>query len=474
MRRRLGRFEAHMAAIGLPSRPICAALVVTCLAFGVIVGRVTRAPAAGAHNTAREVVVQAPAGSGQSTKPPKIAESTPTPSEEEAKGEEESQSSTESSPKTTASSQGGKSSGGEEQQGPSSNSGSKSQAKLPRVKHVFLIVLDDAAYAEVFGPESKSHYLSSTLEAKGTLLERYYAIAHQQLADGIALISGQGPTEQTAGDCGTYAEISPAGKAASGQVTGNGCVYPRTTKTIASQLAAKKLRWKAYVQGIGDGSSQDASACSHPQLGAADQTSAFGMPGAATPAGGQTIATFRNPFVYFRSVTGSSSCARYDVGIGRLRSDLASVSHTPNLSYIVPGLCDDGRAVPCAPGKPDGMAAADGFLREVVKEILASKAYKQDGLLVITVDEAPTTGEFADSSSCCSQPSFPNLHSSTGGGEVGALLLSPLVKGGKISQETYNHFSLLRTIEDFFGLSHLGYAGASGVESLSPSLFTGH
>jgi phosphatidylinositol-3-phosphatase len=479
MRDLLGRFEARVAAVGLPSRPICAALVVTFLAFGVIVGRVTRAPAAGARNAAKPVVIQAPASSPAGIKPPKIAESTPTPAEEEeeeGQGEEESssESSTETTSKTSTRSQSSKSGGGEERQGGSgSGAGAKQKAKPPAIKHVFLIVLDDAAYAEVFGPESKSHYLSSTLEAKGTLLERYYAIAHQQLADGIALISGQGPTEQTASDCATYAEISPAGKAADDQVTGSGCVYPPATKTIASQLAAKKLRWKAYVQGIGDGASEASSACSHPQLGAADLTSAFGLPGAATPAEGETSATFRNPFVYFRSVTDSSSCAADDVGINRLHHDLASASHTPNLSYIVPGLCDDGRAVPCAPGKPDGMAAADGFLREVVPEILASKAYKQSGLVVITVDEAPTTGEYADSSSCCSQPSFPNLHSSSGGGEVGALLISPFVKGGKINQETYNHFSLLRTIEGFFGLSHLGYAGAAGVESFSPSLFSG-
>jgi hypothetical protein len=115
-----------------------------------------------------------------------------------------------------------------------------------------------------------------------------------------------------------------------------------------------------------------------------------------------------------------------------------------------------------------------------VPKILASKAYKQGGLLVITVDEAPSGGEFADSSSCCAQPSFPNLPAPSGsaaalgpegGGQVGALLLSPFVKGKSTSQEPYNHFSLLRTIEDLFGLKHIGYAGAAKVQSLEPSLF---
>jgi hypothetical protein len=130
------------------------------------------------------------------------------------------------------------------------------------------------------------------------------------------------------------------------------------------------------------------------------------------------------------------------------------------------------------PGTARGDGAADGFLQKVVPEILGSKAYKENGLLAITVDEAPSSGEYADSSSCCGQPTFPNLPAlasaigKPGGGQVGALLLSPFIKGGNLEQGTYNHFSLLRTVEDFFGLSHLGYAGGKEVSSFSPSLFT--
>ena len=40
-------------------------------------------------------------------------------------------------------------------------------------------------------------------------------------------------------------------------------------------------------------------------------------------------------------------------------------------------------------------------------------------------------------------------------------------------QDTYNHFSLLATIEQTFGLARLGYAGLSEVKPLSPSLFSG-
>jgi hypothetical protein len=104
---------------------------------------------------------------------------------------------------------------------------------------------------------------------------------------------------------------------------------------------------------------------------------------------------------------------------------------------------------------------------------MASKAYRHGGLLVITSDEAPSTGEYADSSSCCGQPAYPNLTTAGlrhGGGVVGALLLSPLIKGGTTAPEAYNHYSLLRTVEDVFGLSHIGYAALPAVKSLSPTL----
>ena len=235
---------------------------------------------------------------------------------------------------------------------------------------------------------------------------------------------------------------------------GNGCVYPQSTQTLAGELAAKHLTWRAYIQGIDEPGAQ-AGACAHPALGQADPT-------ATETSSSGPYATFRNPFVYFDSVTASAQCAADDVGLDKLKGDLANAKSTPSFSYIVPDRCHDGNPTPCTAGAPSGLAPADSLLKQVVPEITASKAYKESGLLVITVDEAPSSGEFADSSSCCGEPLFPNAPAKTitgaprGGGAVGALLLSPYVKGATTSQEPFSHFSLLRTIEDLFGLGHLG------------------
>ena len=59
----------------------------------------------------------------------------------------------------------------------------------------------------------------------------------------------------------------------------------------------------------------------------------------------------------------------------------------------------------------------------------------------------------------------------TAGGSVGALVLSPFVRAGTASNTPYNHFSLLASIEDIFGLPRLGYAAAPGLKSFGADVF---
>jgi len=486
---------ARRSGLILPSPRVSALLVLVFLGFGVLIGgaassRVDNTLAASGH-AVRLVVPQtatAPAESASTAPPASSETATPASSSSSAAAETPPTSAASTAAAPASASSGLGQSSAPASSAPSGSSGAEAESpaasapaptsgaakKLPPVKHVFLIVLSDQPYASVFGPASTAPYLSQTLEQRGELLVRYDAVAHEQLPNGVALISGQGPTVETAANCPTYSDIAPATVGAEQQVTGHGCVYPRATQTIADQLAAKHLTWRAYVQGMDEAGAQ-AAACGHPALGQADPTATVPLPA------GQSYATFRNPFVYFHSLIDAPACATGDVGLKQLSPDLASSGHTPSVSYIVPDRCHDGSPAPCAPGAPAGLAPADAFLKTTVPKILASKAYKDGGLLVITVDAAPSTGPFGDSSSCCGQPHFPNLPAPVssvpgllpkGGGEVGALLLSPFVKPGTTSQEPLNHFSLLRTIEDLFGLKHLGYAGAPGVTSFEPSLFS--
>ena len=58
-----------------------------------------------------------------------------------------------------------------------------------------------------------------------------------------------------------------------------------------------------------------------------------------------------------------------------------------------------------------------------------------------------------------------------GGGRIGAVLVSPLIKPGTVSKTPYNHYALLKSIEDVFGLAHLGYAGQKGLKSFGRDIF---
>ena len=485
-----GWLGLSLSGLRLPSAKVSATLVLMFLGFGVIVGDLAGSRVADTlASTGRHVKLVLPAASAATSPARSGTSSTASgPGEPPPAEAEPAPAAPASAPSSTAGSGSGKtgsmksskpSGSGGKGGGESGSSGSGSggsATKLSSIKHVFVVMLADQPYASAFGPSSPSRYLSQTLEHKGELLVRYYAVAHQGLADGIALLSGQGPTPETAANCQTYTAIAPGTIGADEQVAGNGCVYPTATKTLPGQLSAKHMLWRAYIEGMGEGAATSPGspegACGHPALGSEDPTSS------TAPPPGQSYATWRNPFVYFGAIVDAPSCEADDVGLSELSGDLAIPSRTPSFAYIVPGLCHDGSPTPCGPGAPAGLQAAEPFLEKVVPEITGSVAYKEGGLLVITVDQAPSSGAGADSSSCCGQPQFPNLPASSsglapeGGGQVGALLLSPFIKGGGVSQEPYNHFSLLRTIEDIFGLPHIGYAALPKVSSFEPSIFS--
>jgi phosphoesterase family protein len=269
------------------------------------------------------------------------------------------------------------------------------------------------------------------------LLSGYYGVAHNSNPNYLAQISGQASNQMTRDDCPTYTPVAVTGTASLGQMQGSGCVYPASVPTVAGQLSSAGKTWKGYMEDM-------ATPCQHPDLGAEDDH----QKATAT----DQYATRHNPFVYFQSITSTPDCARNVVNFDRLAGDLQSVATTPNLAYITPDLCNDGHDSPCADGRPGGLETADAWLRQHVPAILDSAAFKQDGVLVITFDESEghTTG-----------PS--GVAGGTGGGKIGALVLSPFTKGGTTSTVPYNHYSLLASIEDIFSLPRLGYAGAPGV-----------
>jgi hypothetical protein len=329
-----------------------------------------------------------------------------------------------------------------------------------KIKHVFVITLASPGYEQTWGPTSPAHYLTTQLRPRGTLLSNYYGIAHLDLPNYIAMISGQPPNAQTAADCTTYAEFIAPKPDAAGRLEAPGCVYPVNVLTLGDQLTSTRRQWRAYVEDLAAGP-KPVQSCRHPSSNQADE-SQHGRPG-------DGYAARHNPFVYFHSLLDLGDCASNDLPLTALAADLATPTKTPNYAFIAPNLCHDGSEAPCADGSPGGLHAADAFLAEWVPKILASAAYQRDGLLVITFSDGPAT----DTSGCCGATAASGRASAAGGGRVGALLLSRFVAPGGESTASYNHYSLLRTVEDVFGVAHLANASEGGVESFSGTVLKG-
>jgi phosphatidylinositol-3-phosphatase len=341
-------------------------------------------------------------------------------------------------------------------------------AAQPPIAHVFVIVLENENADSAFGPSSQAPYLAQTLTAQGAFVPGYYGTGHASLDDYVAMVSGQAPTIVTQADCPLFFDVFPGVPTSDGQVLGQGCVYPAAVQTIADQLAANGLTWGAYMEDMGNDPARDnGTACAHPAIGHPDQT----QQASAT----DQYATRHNPFVYFHSIIDDAAdCAAHVVALSHLAGDLASASTTPSLTFITPDLCHDGHDAACADGGPGGMPAADGFLREWVPRITGSPAYQSDGLLAVIFDEAAS-----DSSACCGEQSGPNTPApggqsgGPGGGRTGAVLLSPFIAPGTVSDQQYNHYSLLRSIEDYFGVAHLGYAAAANLRPFGSDVYGG-
>jgi hypothetical protein len=350
---------------------------------------------------------------------------------------------------------------------------------LPPVQHVFLIVLADHGFEETYGPGSTATFMSKTLPEKGELLSNYYAVTSGDLANEVALISGQGPNPATASNCREYKEFAIPTLSATGQAEGEGCLYPAETETLPGQLVAAKKSWKAYVEGIGSGQAGEPITCRHPAIGEADPAQA---PRPADP-----YETWRNPFVYFHSIVDSPECAERDVGLEQLSADLKKETRTPSFSYIVPGACHDGSETPCEPGAPAGLAAAQPWLETTIGEIEASPAYKTSGLIAITSAQARQDLPEPDTSACCGTAEYPNLPApevappassgpvkeSGGGGRVGMLLLSPFVAPGSVNETAYyNHFSFLLSIGELLEVTPpLGYAAEPVLTAFDSTVF---
>ena len=173
-----------------------------------------------------------------------------------------------------------------------------------------------------------------------------------------------------------------------------------TATNIADRIEASGRTWKAYEESMG-------SACTMANTG--------------------QYAARHNPFVYYTDITSNQTrCKAHVVDYSNLAADLQLAATTPNYAFITPNVCNDMHDCSIATG--------DAWLAARMPSILQSPAFTtQPSLLVVVFDE--------DDGSQNNQ--------------VAMIALGSGVKIGYTSQTTYNHYSLLKTIETSLQLASL-------------------
>jgi hypothetical protein len=220
---------------------------------------------------------------------------------------------------------------------------------------------------------------------------------------------------------------------------------------LMSQLDRAGVSWKAYLQGLPHPGYQDIcfpSKCN----GAPDSDPLY----VSKHDGIQNFTSTRNAFDWSRQVP-----------VQQLTSDIAD-SSVPRFSYIVPDECHDMHGDPpyCLDSGNEGdaqnqhlIASGDAYLGGLVAEITGAPFWSHgNNAIAITFDSGSTN------QGCCdAQP---------GGGQVATVVITSHGPRGVQDPTPSNHYSLLSTMQNLFGLGCLQHTcDTSVVQPLLP-LFT--
>jgi hypothetical protein len=281
-------------------------------------------------------------------------------------------------------------------------------ATLKRVKTVFVVLLENTAWSEVEGSPD-APYLNGELLPRASVAEQYRGALgghlHPSEPNYIWLEAGS--------NLGITDDANPARN------------HLATHAHLVRLLDEAGITWRAYQEDI---------------------------PGDDCPLElVREYAPKHNPMVFFDDVTGGNDpkwryCIEHMRPLAKTQagssfeSDLAD-GKLARYNFITPNLCSDMHT--SCPPIGNTIRQGDEWLAKWVPRILASDAYKNDGALFITWDEAG----YAER---CPTASCP----------IGLFVLSPLAKGGGYkSTLPRDHSSTLRTFQEIYGVRP--YLGAA-------------
>jgi hypothetical protein len=330
-------------------------------------------------------------------------------------------------------------------------------AGVPRLDHVFVVVMENHGVAQIMQREDMPFIQSYARQANHAA--QYFAVSHPSLGNYLALVGGShfgvlndNPPDWHSTACvpslapgmqarATASRVCPIAGSGTDGSAGAALVVG---ESIADQLVAAGLGWKTYQENL------PASGADGVNWSNGVQTDASNMPSALA-----LYAVKHNPFAYFASIQSAKLAANSlhnMLGFERLYLDLAS-GGVPNFSFIVPNQCHDQHGLGSnkagyACTTDAGLASqADATVRTLVSAIKASPVWPRGHNAIVVVWDEDDSG--------------------AGANQVLAIVDTNYGTQGVVSNVKYNHFSLLKTLEAGFGLGYLNHAADKDVALMS-------
>jgi|WetSurMetagenome_2_1015567.scaffolds.fasta_scaffold12611_3 phosphatidylinositol-3-phosphatase len=330
----------------------------------------------------------------------------------------------------------------------------------PRYDHVFVIVEENKDYAQIMDPAVAPN-IAGLAKRYGNAA-RFFAEVHPSEANYVAMLGGD--TFGIHDDDAFYCKPGPTSPPCAGAAQPGYVDHTVHAPHLGDQLTAKGLSWKGYYEDLPEPGSL-AVIASDPKFDSGTRRTAL-------------YASKHSGFVNFADVQSASDRARRLVGFDQLDRDIAS-GELPTFALIVPNQCNEmhglhGQGVPAdCDGDVDKLALirrGDAYAGRLVERLMATRAWTGPGntAIVITFDESGDKGR----EGCCGVT--PGAISNFGGGHIPTIVITNNGPRGVTDDTPYSHYSLLRTLEDAFGLpDHLGHAADQGVRTMAPLFAVG-
>jgi phospholipase C len=289
----------------------------------------------------------------------------------------------------------------------------RATAQTPHFDHVYIIVLENHGFDDALynGP---SPFLRELAQSQG-LATNYFGVAHPSLPNYLALIGGDEFGIRDDQPSCFASDVAPS--TSCNRISGD---------SLVGQLRRAGLSFAIYAETL-------------PKPGSLVSVAPGGVLG-------PLYAQKHNPVPYFQDLAAGGDLDRLIRPYDAFLSDLAA--NAPNVALIVPNQCHDGHGLTVCHDRDKLIADFDAFVRDAVTAIRASKNFTRHSAIVVTFDEGVRT-LYPEA------PVSENVRA-TGGADNHLMTIVATSCGAPVRDATrYDHYSLLATIEEGFGLPRL-------------------